>query len=249
MFLCCGHSKGVGGEETFFMHAQRLWCLLKMMGKIFRCAHTSWGQPAVNLGSEFRCLEPAQHGEWGIHHLPGSRTLPRNIWEKCCPVCSLWPWAEKCSPGGSGPARSPGHPVIPICPAHSPAGCPRCPFFFSSFFFFNIYVFIWLRWVLVVARGIFIAACGIFHCSVRDLSLQRVGSVVAALGLSCPVACGILVPQPGIKSASPALEGAFLTSGPPRKSPRCPSLLKHCRSLKKRKNHINHINLHCAVRR
>ena len=37
-------------------------------------------------------------------------------------------------------------------------------------------------------------------------------------GLSCPVACGILVPQPGIKPVSPALEGGFLTTGPPGKS-------------------------------
>ena len=45
------------------------------------------------------------------------------------------------------------------------------------------------------------------------------GSLVEADGLSCPVACGILVPWPGIESEYPALEGVFLTSGPPRKSP------------------------------
>ena len=44
-------------------------------------------------------------------------------------------------------------------------------------------------------------------------------SVVTACGLSCPVACGILVPRPGIEPASPALEGGFLTTGPPGKSP------------------------------
>ena len=43
-------------------------------------------------------------------------------------------------------------------------------------------------------------------------------SLVVALGLSCPSACGILVPQPGIEPASPALEGGFLTTGPPGKS-------------------------------
>ena len=32
-------------------------------------------------------------------------------------------------------------------------------------------------------------------------------------------ACGILVPQQGIKPVSPALEGRILTTGPPRKSP------------------------------
>ena len=31
-------------------------------------------------------------------------------------------------------------------------------------------------------------------------------------------ACGIFVPQPGIRPESPALEGGFLTTGPPGKS-------------------------------
>ena len=44
-------------------------------------------------------------------------------------------------------------------------------------------------------------------------------SVVVAQGLSCPVAYGILVPRPGIEPVSPALEGGFLTTGPPGKSP------------------------------
>ena len=41
----------------------------------------------------------------------------------------------------------------------------------------------------------------------------------AAFRLSCPAVCGILVPQPGIKLASPALGGEVLTTGPPGKSP------------------------------
>ena len=40
-----------------------------------------------------------------------------------------------------------------------------------------------------------------------------------ACGLSCPAACGILVPRPGMEPASPALEGGFFTTGPPGKSP------------------------------
>ena len=32
---------------------------------------------------------------------------------------------------------------------------------------------------------------------------------------TCPVACGILVPRPGIEATTPALEGGFLTTGPP----------------------------------
>ena len=43
-------------------------------------------------------------------------------------------------------------------------------------------------------------------------------SLVVACRFSCPEVCGILVPQPGIKPMSPALEGGFLTIGPPEKS-------------------------------
>ena len=35
-----------------------------------------------------------------------------------------------------------------------------------------------------------------------------------ARGLSCLMACGILVPWPGIEPASPPLKGKFLTTGP-----------------------------------
>ena len=45
------------------------------------------------------------------------------------------------------------------------------------------------------------------------LYLRCLGSVVAAHGLSCPVARGILVPQPGIEPASLTLEGRFVTAG------------------------------------
>ena len=43
--------------------------------------------------------------------------------------------------------------------------------------------------------------------------------LIVAHGLSSsPEACGILVPRPGIKLLSPALEGRFLTTSPPGKS-------------------------------
>ena len=76
----------------------------------------------------------------------------------------------------------------------------------SFFFFFNLFYFILFY---------FLAVSGL-SCSVR--APERVGSVVVARGLNCPMACGILVPRPGIKPASPALEGGFLTTGPPGKS-------------------------------
>ena len=35
------------------------------------------------------------------------------------------------------------------------------------------------------------------------------------------MAFGVLVPQPGINPVHPTLQGRFLTTGPPRKSPKC----------------------------
>ena len=53
----------------------------------------------------------------------------------------------------------------------------------------------------------------------RTVSLDlALGSVVVTLGLSCPVACGVLAPRPKTKPMSPALQGGFLTTGPPGKS-------------------------------
>ena len=66
-------------------------------------------------------------------------------------------------------------------------------------------LFIWLRPIFIVARGNLTAVCWLSSCR-------------AAHRLSCPKACGILVPRPGIKPASPALAGGFLTTGPPGKS-------------------------------
>ena len=61
--------------------------------------------------------------------------------------------------------------------------------------------------------------CGFCSCSMQALQLWHVSSVVVAhRWLSCSVACGILVPRPGIEPMSPALEGGFLTIGPPGES-------------------------------
>ena len=56
--------------------------------------------------------------------------------------------------------------------------------------------------------------------------MQQAGSFLVCPGFSLvvaqgayPIACGILVPRPGIRLAPPALEGGFLTTGPPGKSP------------------------------
>ena len=44
------------------------------------------------------------------------------------------------------------------------------------------------------------------------------GGAAASHGLSCPLVHGIFIPQPGMEHASPALEGRFLTTGPPGKT-------------------------------
>ena len=85
-----------------------------------------------------------------------------------------------------------------------PAELPGKPPFYITFI-------IWLRRVLVVACVIFLVVCGLSSCGTW-------APEVAACQLSFPVVCGILVPQPGIEPASPALEGRFLTTLPPGKS-------------------------------
>ena len=91
-------------------------------------------------------------------------------------------------------------------------------YLFDFIIFRIIYLFVWLHRVLA-------AALRIPSWQLEDFSLvvaltpERVGSVVVLNGLSCHEACRILVPLPGIKPASPALEGRGLTNGPPGKSP------------------------------
>ena len=68
-----------------------------------------------------------------------------------------------------------------------------------------------------MAHGLFVAAGGLLSCCGTQVP-EHTGSVVAVHGLSCPAACGILVPQPGIEPASPALQDKFLSTGWPGKS-------------------------------
>ena len=53
-------------------------------------------------------------------------------------------------------------------------------------------------------RGLLVVVHGLLS-SCRVQAPGRVSSVVVAHGLSCPEACGILVPWPGIEPPSPAL--------------------------------------------
>ena len=68
--------------------------------------------------------------------------------------------------------------------------------------------------------GSFLAAPGLSGCGTR--ASEQVGSVVVVLRLCCLEACGILVPHPWTKPKSPALQGGFLTTGPPGKSQESP---------------------------
>ena len=52
------------------------------------------------------------------------------------------------------------------------------------------------------SQGLLWLQCAAFSCY-RAWALECTGSAVAMHGLSCPVACGILVPQPGIEPISP----------------------------------------------
>ena len=100
----------------------------------------------------------------------------------------------------------------------------KCFFFLYLFYLFKIFGCIrpslWHAGSFVEARGL-LSSCATWApecvdsvvCGTQSLSLRRVGSVVAGHGLSCPTACGILVSRPGIKAASPALEGRFFTTG------------------------------------
>ena len=60
-------------------------------------------------------------------------------------------------------------------------------------------------------------AVSYLSCRTRDFPLGRTDSLVVVCGLSCPLACGILVPWTVIEPASSALQGRFLTTGPPGK--------------------------------
>ena len=95
----------------------------------------------------------------------------------------------------------------------------------QSFFFFLLHC------VSLAARGLFLVAAGkssspgavlglfiVVAFLVAEHRLYYTGSVVAAHRLSCPKACGILVPRRGIKPMSSALAGGFLTPGPPGNS-------------------------------
>ena len=63
-----------------------------------------------------------------------------------------------------------------------------------------------------------VAASGGYFLVEVCMLLIALASLVVSHRLSCPVACGTLVPGSGIELESPALAGGFLTTGPPQRS-------------------------------
>ena len=76
-------------------------------------------------------------------------------------------------------------------------------------------VFIWLCWVLVGMQDLLLRCT--YYLVVARVP-ECMGAAAVAHTLHCPKACGILAPQPGTEPLSPALQGGFLTTGPPGKS-------------------------------
>ena len=79
------------------------------------------------------------------------------------------------------------------------------------FTFLKIYLFIlfyfWLRWVLVVACGIFVEARGIFCCSAwASLQFWRVGFLFSSCGVKAPEHVGSVV------CGTPSLQLRFMSS-------------------------------------
>ena len=74
----------------------------------------------------------------------------------------------------------------------------------------NIYIFIWLRWVSVAARGTFIVAYGLSSRGVR--APEGAGPVVMLHRLSYPMMYGDLSITTKDWTHIPALQGGFLTT-------------------------------------
>ena len=81
---------------------------------------------------------------------------------------------------------------------------------------------IWLLYPLLKNFIHLFGGMGSYLCHARPffatLWMWCMGSAVAAQGLSCFEACGIPVSQAGIELTSHALQGRFLTTGPPGKA-------------------------------
>ena len=95
---------------------------------------------------------------------------------------------------------------------NTPCGSQYAP----CFIYVHLLFFFWLHCVFAVLLCFSCCrACslepGLSSCSAQS-------SLLVVHRLSGSIVCAILVPQPGIEPECPALEGGFLTTGPPGKS-------------------------------
>ena len=134
----------------------------------------------------------------------------------------VWPHHTAC---GISVPQPGSEPVPPALGAQNLNHCtarevPSCSFDCIYLMTNNVEcLFIYLSAICISFFKIFYLAVSGLSCGMWDLSLQCSGfSRVVVCGLSCPAACGILVPQPEIEPASPASEGGFLNTGPRGKS-------------------------------
>ena len=102
--------------------------------------------------------------------------------------------------------------------------------FFLKFYLFiyYVYLFIWLHWVLIAARGLSLVVAGGLFIAVtswaRAWALGWVGSVVVVRRLSRPSAYGIFPDQ----GSNPVLAVRFLTTEPPGKPNFCFHIFIDC---------------------
>ena len=71
------------------------------------------------------------------------------------------------------------------------------------------------EYIYIFSTFTYLFGCIVSTFSMGDCLLGSQFSLVVTHRLGCPMAGGILVPRLGIKPMSPALEGRFLTTGPP----------------------------------
>ena len=92
---------------------------------------------------------------------------------------------------------------------------------------YQLFILFWLHWFFIAAcRLSLVVVCGLSCPSKKFIylfgcvkSLLRHAGLIAVDRLSYPMACGILVPQPGTEPVSSALKGNFLITRSPGKSP------------------------------
>ena len=81
----------------------------------------------------------------------------------------------------------------------------------------------WQSWNLLLpcAPSSALTPCRPTASGALSLSHTLFSFLFCHAGSTCPTACGVSAPWPGIKPTCPALEGRFVTPGPPGNSPTC----------------------------